>query len=195
VDQRTATKRNRRESGFTLIEIMVVVLIMGMMAKIVISNVGAWIPESALDSQANKFRSWMDYLRSEAKIQGKPYSMELDLAGNRMRLVLPPEDKLVTTEDDTLAMTIPLGWTALDDWVRFAGHAVAGRERQTKKKILITFDEHGFTADQSVYFSYDEEDSKMMWTVHIHGLSGTGEIHRKFDGERVPFRATEQSDF
>jgi type II secretion system protein H len=193
----SAREHNTRdkERGFTLIEIMVVVLIVGLVMKIVLTNVGAWIPESALDSQANKFRSWLDFLRSEAKIQGKPYSMELDLDGNRTRLVMPPEDKLVTTEDDTLATTIPLGWTALDDWVRFAGHAIAGRQREEKKTIFITFDEHGFSADQSVYFSYDEDDSKMMWTVHIRGLSGTSEVHRNFDGERVPFKATQQSDF
>ncbi len=174
---------------------MVVVLILGLVTKVVVSNMGAWIPESSLDSQANEFRSKIDFLRSEAKIQGKPYSMELDLQGNRIRLVLPPEDQLVTTEDDTLAKTIPIGWKPLKDWVKFAGHSIAGREIEMKDKILITFDEQGFSADQSVYFSYDEEGSKMMWTVHLRGLSGTTEVHRNFEGDRAIFKATEQSDF
>jgi len=35
---------------------MVVVLILGLVTKVVVSNMGAWIPESSLDSQANEFR-------------------------------------------------------------------------------------------------------------------------------------------
>ena len=115
-----------------MIEILVVILVIGMTMRIVYTNMGAWIPETALDAQASKLRSWVDYLRSESKIQGKPYSLEIDLEENMTQLVLPPEDKLVTTMDDTLASAIPLGWTSLEKAVVFNGHAIAGREVRSK---------------------------------------------------------------
>lgn len=178
-----------------MIEIIVVVLIIGLTMRIVFANMGSWIPETALDAEAAKLRSWIDFLRSEAKIQGKPYSLEIDLEENRTRLVLPPEDELAVTEDDTLAATIPLAWRKLNDSVVFHGHAIAGREIRTKGKILITFDESGFTADQSFYFKHVDVDSRMVWTVHVHGLSGSTRMVTDFDGNRAIFEATEESDF
>jgi len=185
----------RPDSGFTMIEIIVVILIIGLTMRIVFANMGAWIPETALDAEAAKLRSWIDRLRSEARVQGKPYSIELDLEENRTRLVLPPEDKLVTTEDDTLAATIPQAWSKLDDSVVFHGHAIAGREVRTTGKILITFSESGFTADQSVFFKHIDEDSRMVWTVHIHGLSGSTRVVTDVENNRAIFNATEESDF
>lgn len=192
---RQPNRVNPDQSGFTMIEILVVVLLLGLTMRLVYSNMGAWIPETALNAQASKIRSWVDYLRSEAKIQGKPYSIELDLEENVTRLILPPEDKLVTTLDDTIASAIPLGWTPLQKGVVFNGHSIAGGEVRTKGKLLITFDENGFTADQSVYFQDDDEDSRMVWTVHIHGLSGSTRVATDIEGNRSIFKATEESDF
>ena len=182
-------------AGFTLIEIMVVVLILGIMGRMVVSNMGRWIPESTLDSQVNQLRSWIDYLRSEAKIQGKPYSLELDLENHRTRLVLPEEDKLVRTDDDTVAVTIPLYWEDLDDWIKFDGHALAGRQIITKGTVKITFDENGFSADQSTYFRFDQEGSELVWTLHLNGLTGATKVVRNLEDDRDMFRIATEADF
>lgn len=183
------------QAGFTLIELMVVILIFGLVARMVWANFGAWVPESSMDSQVNQFRSWVDYLRSEAKIQGKPYTIELDLENHRTRLLLPEEDKLVVTEDDTIAATIPLDWTDLEKWVKFDGHAIAGGEVIRRGTVKITFDENGFSADQAVFFTFDEEDSDLVWSLHIHGLSGTTKVHRNRDGNRVPMETKTEGHF
>lgn len=185
----------RKPSGFTLIELMVVILIFGLMARMVWANFGGMVPESAMDSQVNQFRSWVDYLRSEAKIQGKPYTIELDLEKHRTRLLLPEEDKLVVTEDDTIAATIPLDWTDLGKWVKFHGHAVAGGAVMTRGTVRITFDENGFSADQAVFFIFDAENSELVWSLHIHGLSGTTKVHRNQDGDRVPMETKTEGHF
>lgn len=189
------THKTNSQSGFTLIEIMVVVMVMGLIARIVVSNASAWIPESAVSSEASQFRSWVDYLRSEAKIQGKPYSLELDLDKNRMRLVLPPEDKLVSTLDDTIASVVPLTWTELDPQVVLDGHAIAGRPIYTKNRVLVTFDENGFTADQAVFFRHFAKDSKLCWTVQINGLSGATKVVPDWEGQRHPFNTADESSF
>ena len=182
-------------AGFTLIEIMVVVLLLGLVGQLVVGNMGRWIPESSLDSQVSQLRSWIDYLRSEAKVQGKPYSLELDLENHRTRLILPEEDKLVRTDDDTVASTIPMAWEDLEKWMKFDGHAFAGRPIITKGTVEITFDENGFTADQSTYLQFDEEGSELLWTLHINGLTGATSVVRNRTGERDIFRVATEADF
>ena len=140
-------------AGFTLIEIMVVVLLLGLVGQLVVGNMGRWIPESSLDSQVSQLRSWIDYLRSEAKVQGKPYSLELDLENHRTRLILPEEDKLVRTDDDTVASTIPMAWEDLEKWMKFDGHAFAGRPIFTKGTVEITFDENVAESGGAIAFS------------------------------------------
>ena len=71
--------KGRNQSGFTLIELMIVVAIMALVVKIVMVNIGALIPSSALDSVAAKIQSELDFIRSEAKIQGKQYKLQFDL--------------------------------------------------------------------------------------------------------------------
>ena len=183
------------EAGFTLLEIMVVIMVLGLVLRIVVVNMGAFIPNSALDAQANQLRFTLDYLRSEAKIQGKPYSLELDLDKHRTRVILPTEDKLVATEDDTMEANIELGWQPLEEWVKFHGHGIWGREIYKKNTIKVTFDENGFTADQTIYFEYDAPDNQRIWSLHIFGLNGTTTVVKSHVGKRDIYKIQTEASF
>ena len=110
---------SRSQSGFTLIELMIVVAIMALMVQVVMVNMGALIPSSALDSVAAKIQSQLDFIRSEAKIQGKPYALEIDLDNSRCRLVIPQEEMLVSSQTAVDGSGLELRWKPLDDdgWV------------------------------------------------------------------------------
>jgi len=183
------------QDGFTLLELMVVIMVLGLVLRIVVVNMGAFLPGSALDAQANNLRFTLDYLRSEAKIQGKPYTLELDLDKHRTRIILPTEDKLVSTEDDTLEANIEMGWQPLEEWVKFYGHGIWGRQIHTKNTIKVTFDENGFTADQTVYFEYDSPDNQRIWAVHVFGLNGTTTVVRNKEGQRDVYRTQTEAAF
>ena len=73
--------------------------------------------------------------------------------------------------------------------------AVAGREIHSKGLLKITFDENGFSADQSVYFREDRADPRLIWSVHVNGLSGTTKTVENREGMRDKLRTTEESDF
>ena len=113
--------------------------------------------------------SQVEYLRSEAQLQGKTYKLELDLTNQRYRMILPPEEKLVS--EQSAAEAIPLGWTDLDDRVRFVDHSIVGGPSQKDGKTFLVIDPHGFTADQNLILGMKSEAlSNMVWTIRIHGL-------------------------
>ena len=167
---------SHRQSGFTLIELMIVVAIMALMVQVVMVNMGAMIPSSALDSVAAKIQSQLDFLRSEAKIQGKPYALEIDLDNSRCRLVIPQEELLVSSQTAAEGSGLELRWKPLDDdgWVVISGYSAGDQATMRKGRVKIIFDDNGFTADQTLYFKLaDDDDEKMIWTVHLWGLNGT----------------------
>ena len=86
--------RRRTQPGFTLLELLVVLTIMALVVQIVMINMAAFIPSSALNSVSAQIQSELDFVRSEAKIQGKPYKLQFDLDEGLYRLRLPPEEKI-----------------------------------------------------------------------------------------------------
>ena len=59
----------------------------------------------------------------------------------------------------------------------------------------ITFDENGFSADQAVYFRYDEPDAGLFWTLHLHGLSGNTAVIRNREGQMIPMETVTEGSF
>jgi len=160
-----------RERGFTLIEVMVVVAILAIVARVAMASLGALVPSTTLDAEAQKLMSLVDYLRSEAELQGKTYKLELDLDGNRYREVWPAEMKIALDQDPGELEEHRLGWTPLDNHVRFAGLGVIGEPTLRKGRVQILLDRNGNTSDQVIILRMKSEDlKKLVWTIQIHGL-------------------------
>ncbi len=165
----TSPSSQRREGGFTLVEIMVVVAIVAMSVRIVTANLGALVPSTVLDAEASKLISTIEYLRSEAQLQSKSYKLEFDLQNGRWRLVMPPEERLVSTQ--TVGEEIPLQWKYLDERCKFAGfHTLSGHTAQSGVSKLV-IDENGYTTDSMIYLQMVSESLDYnIWTVHVYGL-------------------------
>ncbi len=65
-----AGKRSRTETGFTIIEMLVVVAILGMIALIMTINVAAALKRGRLEAAANQLRSLIESARVHAAEQG-----------------------------------------------------------------------------------------------------------------------------
>ncbi|GAB4153002.1 MAG: hypothetical protein Fur0037_21830 [Planctomycetota bacterium] len=170
--------------GFTLVEMMVVVTIIGLVTYMVYMNMGAMIPKSKLDSAAKQLVAHIDYLRSEARIQGKRYVLQLDLKGGRWRYVLPPGERLATEQSEEDVAALEFDWKPLEEGVVFlgAGNPSIGILRaNSPAPYEIVFDPNGFTADQFVSIKL-EDDDRMVWTIQIRGLTGQCTIIPDFDG-------------
>jgi type II secretion system protein H len=190
---------NRRsQSGFTLIELMIVVAIMALIVRVVMVNIGALIPSSALDSVVAKIQSELAFVRSEARIQGKQYKMQFDLDTQRKRLVLPQEEQLVSSQTAADGTGLALEWMPVDadQRVKIGGYNAGDKPTLVKGQVEIIFDENGFTADQTLYFKLDGGgDEKMIWTLHLWGLNGASQVIRDYDGREHRRQLPVESNF
>jgi type II secretion system protein H len=181
-------------AGFTLIEIMVVVAILGLLYAIVVPNLGAFLPKTRLDKEARVLASNVDMMRSEARIQSKRLTLQLDLKKARWRRVQPPEQQLTTDQDAWTLEEHFDQWTELEHDVVYAGAGDTNEGLVRNDIYPIVFDENGFTGDQVVMFRL-ESDPTMIWSVQIHGLTGECDIVPDFDGHEHPLEETGEGAF
>ena len=80
-----------RAAGFTLMEVLVTLTVMALVFAIVVPNLSTFVPEARLEGSGKRILRELDWVRSEARIQGKRMSMDFDLDRARWRIVYPPE--------------------------------------------------------------------------------------------------------
>jgi len=186
------------QTGFTLIEMLVVVAIMALALRVVSVNMGAWIPSSALKATTGKIQSELDFVRSEARLQGKPYRLEFDLDNSLYRMVLPPEEELVSLQTAVEGNEVALKWMPVDsnERVVLLGYNSGDRATVTRGIVEIAFDENGFTADQTLYFKLaGDDESKTIWTLHLWGLNGATQVIQSDDGAQHRLELPVESNF
>lgn len=179
-----AARKARREGGFTLMELLVTMTVMAVGFAIVVPNLGAFIPEAKLDGSAKKMLRTLDWLRSEARIQARPMSLELDLQHAMWRVVYPPEQQLTLDQDAWTLEESSDDWQELEKGVMFAGAGDANKGMATSGLYRITFDEYGFSADQVVVLKMPQDET-LVWSLVLSGLSGRMSIERSEKGEQV----------
>ena len=86
--------RHILRGGFTLVEVLVVLALVGMLLAIVMPSLGNLVPSARLRGSGNQIQRRLDWARSEARIQGKRMVLEFDLDKARYRVVFPPEQRL-----------------------------------------------------------------------------------------------------
>jgi type II secretion system protein H len=182
------------ERGFTLMELLVVLTVMALGFAIVVPNLGAFVPEAKLDSAAKQIVRTLDWVRSEARIQAKRISVDFDLSRHLWRIVYPPEQQLTRDQDTWTLEEMPDDWNALERGVVFGGAGDARSGLATRDVYRLTFDEHGFTADQMLVLRL-EEDPTMVWSLVLHGISGRMDVERDQEGHTHKLDVVEEGAF
>ncbi|HEX5053813.1 MAG TPA: prepilin-type N-terminal cleavage/methylation domain-containing protein [Planctomycetota bacterium] len=182
------------QRGFTLMELLVTMTIISLIFAIVVPNLGAFVPEARLDGSGKRIMRTLDWVRSEARIQGKRMAMEFDLRHARWRIVYPPEQKLTRDQDLSTLEEQPEDWQALETDVVFDGAGDAKSGLAHEGIYRLAFDEYGFTADQVIVLKL-QSDATMVWSLSIQGLSGRLDIERSEKGEAIQLVAPTEAAF
>lgn len=168
--------------GFTLMELLVTLTVISLVFAIVVPNLGALIPSARLEGSGKQILRQMDWVRSEARIQGKPMAVDFDLDRNRWRIVYPPEQQLTRDQDAWTLEERADDWQPLDQDVVFGGVGDAKNGMATRGVYRLTFDEYGFTSDQLLVLKL-QSDPQMVWSMTIMGLSGRTSVMQSETGE------------
>jgi len=193
VKRRTSESLPARPAGFTLMEVLVTMMVIALTFAIVVPNLSAFVPEARLEGSGKRILRELDWVRSEARIQGKRMTMEFDLERARWRIVYPPEQKLTRDQDLWTLEERPEDWIPLETDVVFEGAGDA-RGRGHHGVYRLVFDEYGFTADQLIVLKLATQPD-MVWSLAIHGLTGRVEVEQSEKGEVVELQLLNEGAF
>ena len=93
-------KQAKRQQGFTLLEVMLVVLLMGLMAAAVTLSMGGGSQQQALSREAQRFIATTEALQDEAVLSGTFFGIVVEK--NKYHYVMFHENKWQPVEKDNL---------------------------------------------------------------------------------------------
>jgi type II secretion system protein H len=75
--------RNRKSAGFTMLEMMIIVVIIGIMASLAAPSFFSWIPRMKLKSDAKQNLEYLRQARSRAVAENTQYGVYFDVGNNQ----------------------------------------------------------------------------------------------------------------
>lgn len=170
-----------RQGGFTLIEIMAVVLLLGLVMSGVSFGLNRFVPGQQMDSECRQLLSQLDLARSSAIAAGRPYRVVLNLDTHDYWVYTPYdfEGRIAKTKDDQTH----LGRMALETGIDFAGVLEPGKDGPTTEgEVELHFSALGVNHDVVIYLSNPMSENYDK-TVFLGGLTGRNSIA---DGHVAP---------
>jgi len=103
----------RAISGFTLIEILVVLLIIGILVSGAALSLGVLGRDSALEKESDRLSALMDYLRDQATLQNREYGLRCFVGGYEFLAFDPRANqwKRLADDDSMRPRRLPTGVT------------------------------------------------------------------------------------
>jgi general secretion pathway protein H len=171
----TASQGQRRRRGFTVIELMVVVMIIGLIAGTVAMSMDAMLPRSRLSSEVRALAATLQGARSDAIARNAEFLIEYDLDNEAYRVISPfgLEGGLVgpeAEEEDRLAFS----WHEIEAGVEIASVYI-GDAQFHEGQARVRFDPLGAASGHAVVFIQPEYEN--YYTIEVLALTGLIHFH------------------
>jgi len=178
-------RRSATRAGFSLIELLAVILVLAMIATLVTINWKAILPRTELHSAVRELSAVLQGTRSDAISRNATYEVQYDLDQHRYRVVTPFRAAteqyvggLAATSEERLA----LPWHMLPPTVRFRSISV-GTDQFEKAMVVVRFDAVGSASGHVIVL--DQPQDQNTYTIEVQGLLGLINYHAGLF-ERLP---------
>jgi len=170
--ERSLSARAPRRAGFTLVELLAVIIVLALIATLVTINWRAILPRTQLHSAVRSLGAVLQGTRSDAIARNAIFDVQYDLDEHRYRVVTPfrAGGGLAPTAEDRQA----LAWQDLPTSVRFRSITI-GTEMYEKGLIFVRFDPLGSASGHVIVLAQPADDN--MYTIEVQGLLGLIDYH------------------
>jgi prepilin-type N-terminal cleavage/methylation domain-containing protein len=159
-------------SGFTLVEMLAVIVILALIASMVTVNWRAMLPKAELNSAVRMLASAIQSAHSEAISRNAVYRIEYDLDKHRYRINTPFKQGggLAAREEDRIS----LPWTSLPETVRFSRLQIDGID-YVNGMAFVRFDQLGGASGHIITLVQKPYDN--FYTIEVQSLTGLIDYH------------------
>lgn len=161
-------------AGFSLAELLTVVVILGMIATIVTINWRAILPKSELHSAVRELSEDLNSTRSEAIGRNAEFRILYDLERGAWRVITPfkldGSGAMAQTEEERLA----LPWNHLPESVKFLRIDIDSVS-YSKGQCFVRFDALGSSSGHVLVLQ--QQPYNNIFTVEVLGLTGMINFH------------------
>jgi prepilin-type N-terminal cleavage/methylation domain-containing protein len=171
------TGNQKSETGFTLIELMVVIVILGVIATVIAPNIDRISPKYSVRAGAREIASTIEHCRSQSALTGETYSIVYDLDRMQYWVLLPVklDEYGQPSEEDREPIRPP---RVLPSGVRIVDVITSDNENHSDGEVQIDFSPFGNTGSHIVLLQYEEKEELNIW-VRTNAFLGFTTFHYK----------------
>ncbi len=184
---REAAARSR-SGGFTFLELMVVIAILGLLASLVTANLDGITASSRLDGAARSFGNLVMTMHDVATLRQHDLTLEIDGENQRYRTVEVPSATDVPDQRDREEQTIWGDWTTMPQGILLREVAFSATDVERGATVNVTFAATGELTPSGfvVFFARDGAPDEDGVSVEVSGLTGLVAYHRgRFQAEEI----------
>ena len=198
------TPSHKESGGFTLIEILLALTIMGLMGGLMLVNLGGLTRPERIRSAARKLAGMSDFIRSRSTDSKVPSYLEIDFDHSRFRWRSDPvtdpfgrprdlDDGHVMTEEELVEWRDGFEWEDLPTGVFFTDLWINNRQSFKEGVVPVTYFADGNLSSYILWLNAPGEgdDLDLWFSVVVNGLTGKSEV---IEGQAT-FGEARESDF
>ncbi len=167
------SQRTSAQAGFTLIELAVVVLLLGLMASLSLPLIGGFDP-NRLDSSARRLAGTVKYLYNEAAMTGMEHRLTFEMADNSYRAAN------VSLSGELQPLQGVGARRKLGSGVKFISIYQPQRGEQNEGEITTALLPGGWLEETIIHLQDDKENKMTLRLVPLTGLTEIYDGYRDF---------------